>query len=91
MKYKYGLLFIIERKGGKKKQTSLSVAEKKQKHAYRLMRAKRLTEKKKKKRNKRKRNEAGMRNHLSSHLRIFARAHVRKEKHCVQHKKQSRV
>ena len=48
MKYKYGLLFIIERKGGKKKQTSLSVAEKKQKHAYRLMRAKRLTEKKKK-------------------------------------------
>ena len=43
MKYKYGLLFIIERKGGKKKQTSLSVAEKKQKHAYRLMRAKRLT------------------------------------------------
>lgn len=31
MKYKYGLLFIIERKE-KKKQTSLSVAEKKHTH-----------------------------------------------------------
>lgn len=32
MKYKYGLLFIIERKEGeKKKQTSLSVAETKKK------------------------------------------------------------